>query len=208
MESKSQLRRIVIARRDNLPAQEIRRLSAAASSHLFGLPELRAADTAMFFVSFGSEIHTIPMIENALAQGMRVAAPAADPATRVLTPRQIRSVAADLAPGAHGIQEPRADCPPVPREEIDVIIVPAAVWGADGYRVGYGGGYYDRFLAGAPRVARVGLGLEVQVVPSVPHGPQDLQVDVLVTEARVRRFGARQDARARSSRDATGSDTA
>ena len=84
----------------------------------------------------------------------------------------------------------------------------AAAWGADGYRVGYGGGYYDRFLAQAPRAVRVGLGLEVQVVPSVPHGPQDLPVDVLVTDARVRRFGAREDARARSSEDATGSDTA
>jgi 5-formyltetrahydrofolate cyclo-ligase len=208
MESKSQMRRIVIARRDDLPAQQIRRLSAAASSRLFGLPQLRSADTVMFFVSFGSEIDTVPMIEHALAQGMRVAAPAADPATRTLTPRQVKDVAADLAPGAHGIREPRAHCPAVPLEEIDVIIVPAAAWGEDGYRVGYGGGYYDRFLAQAPRAARVGLGLEVQVVPSVPHKPPDLPVDVLVTEARVRPFRARQDARARSSKDATGSDPA
>ena len=122
-----------------------------------------------------------------------------------MTPCEVGDLEDDLAPGAHDIREPQAHCPVVPLEEIDVIIVPAAVWGEDGYRVGYGGGYYDRFLAQAPQTTRVGLGLELQVVPSVPHGPQDLPVEVLVTDERVRRFGARKDAPARSPGDATGS---
>ena len=188
MQRKSDLRRAVIARRDDLSSHKIRRLSAAASSHLFGLPELNSAGTVMFFVSFGSEVDTLPMIRRALAGGKRVAAPAADPSTRQLIPREVRDTAADLAPGAHNIREPKKRCRPVGLDEIDLVIVPAAVWSEDGYRIGYGGGYYDRFLARVPHARRVGLGLETQVVGRVPHGPHDLPVYVLVTEAGVRRF--------------------
>ena len=142
----------------------------------------------MFFVSFGSEIDTLPAIRSALAAGKRVAAPRADPQARALEPCEIRNPGTDLALGAHNIREPRAHCRPVPLEEIVVIIVPAAAWGEDGYRVGYGGGYYDRFLLQVPSAIRIGLGLEVQVVPEAPHGEHDLPVDVLVTDKGVRRF--------------------
>jgi 5-formyltetrahydrofolate cyclo-ligase len=208
MECKSSLRRTVLGRRDALSAPEIRRRSAAASSRLFGLPELLRATTVMFFVTFGSEIDTLPMIARALAEGKRVAAPQAHPETRAMTPCEVRDIEADLAPGAHDIREPQAHCLAVPLEEIEVIIVPALAWGEDGYRVGYGGGYYDRFLAQPSAAARVGLGLEVQVVASVPHGPQDLPVEVLVTDECVRRFAGRGDAPRRRSGDATGPDSA
>jgi 5-formyltetrahydrofolate cyclo-ligase len=188
MKSKSHLRRTVIARRDELPPHEIRRLSEAASSHLFALSEVRSARTVMFFVSFGSEIDTVPMIHGALSEGKTVAAPTAEPATRTLAPREVRDVAADLAPGSHGIREPQTHCRAVALGEIDAVIVPAAVWSEDGYRLGYGGGYYDRFLASVPNAVRIGLGMEMQVVRDVPHGPRDLPADVLVTETGVRRF--------------------
>jgi len=93
-----------------------------------------------------------------------------------------------LAPGAHNIHEPRPHCRPVPLGEIDAVIVPAAVWGEDGYRIGYGGGYYDRFLDRLPSAVRIGFGFEMQVVPEVPRSDNDLPVDILVTDARVRRF--------------------
>jgi 5-formyltetrahydrofolate cyclo-ligase len=141
----------------------------------------------MFFVSFGSEIDTIPMMRRALSEGKRVAAPAADRGRRQLTPREVRDIATDLAPGAYSIREPKERCQLVERDGIDLVIVPAAVWSEDGHRIGYGGGYYDRFLPQVPRASRIGLGFEVQVVESVPHGPHDLPVHVLVTEARVRR---------------------
>jgi len=142
----------------------------------------------MFFVSFGSEVDTLPIIRAALGAGKRVAAPRADPRGRSLEPCEVRDPNVDLVPGAHDIGEPRPHCRPVPVEEIDVVIVPAAVWGEDGYRVGYGGGYYDRFLARAPSAVRIGFGLELQVAPEVPHGEQDLPIDVLVTDRGVRRF--------------------
>jgi 5-formyltetrahydrofolate cyclo-ligase len=188
MEGKSELRRRTIARRDRLPAHEIRRSSAAASSRLLALPEFRRARTVMFFVTFESEIDTLPAIQAAISQGKRIAAPRADPGTRALEPCQIADLEADLAPGAHNIREPRPHCRPAPLDEIEAVIVPAAVWGEDGYRIGYGGGYYDRFLERLPSAVRIGFGFEMQVVAEAPHSDNDLPVDILVTDARVRKF--------------------
>jgi len=192
MKCKADLRRALLARRDELPPHEIRRLSAAASSRFFALPEVAAARVIMFFVSFGSEVDTAPMIAQTLAEGKRVAAPRADPGSRTLTPCEIRDPGRDLAPGAHNIREPKPSCPAVPLEELDVVVVPAVVWGENGYRIGYGGGYYDHFLPRVPRAARLGLGFELQVLPEVPHGAGDLPVDLLVTDAKVRRFPPRR----------------
>jgi len=194
MKCKSSLRREVLGRRSALPAHEIQRLSSLAGSRLLELPELIRARTVMFFVSFGSEIETLPILERALAAGKRVVAPRSDVARRGLVPCEVRDPARDLSPGAHGILEPRPTCPVVAPEEIDVVIVPAAVWAQDGHRIGYGAGYYDRFLARATNAVRVGLGFELQVVPDVPRAAHDLPVDVLVTDAAVRRFAKRPDA--------------
>jgi 5-formyltetrahydrofolate cyclo-ligase len=195
MERKSDLRRAVLARRDALGPQELAKRSAAAGARLLSLPDLQGAWTVMFFVAFGSEVDTLPMIVQALAAGKRVLAPRADPSRRRLLPCQVRDPAQDFAPGAHNIREPNTTCLPVPLDEIEVVVVPAAVWGEDGYRIGYGGGYYDRFLSEVPGATKVGLGLEVQVVSSVPHGEHDLPVDLLVTEERVRRFAPRERGR-------------
>jgi len=195
MEGKSELRRRIIAERDRLPAPGIRRKSAAASSRLLALPEFQAAGTVMFFITFGSEIETLPSIQAAISQGKRIAAPRAEPHSRSLQPYLIADLKADLAPGFHGISEPRAHCPPAALDEIDAVIVPAAVWAQDGYRVGYGGGYYDRFLGRVPSAVRIGFGFEMQVVAEVPHGDGDLPVDILVTDALVRRFARTRVAR-------------
>ncbi len=188
MERKSDLRRATISRRDALSPGQLAQHSARAAEHLLSLPEVQQAHTIMFFVTFGSEIDTVPIIRLALGDGKRVVAPRADPSRRELIPCQVRDPDRDLVLGAHNIREPAAHCPAVPLDEIGVVIVPAAVWAADGYRIGYGGGYYDRFLPRLPHAVKIGLGLEVQVVGEVPHQDHDLPVDILVTEAGVRRF--------------------
>jgi len=191
MKCKSELRRAVLTRRDALPSAERLRRSQAAAERFLSLPEFLRAQVVMLFVSFGSEIETRPIITAALAQGKRVVAPRADPRRRALTPCEVGDPERDLAPGAHGIDEPRPHCPCVDLSEIDVVAVPAVAWSEDGYRLGYGGGYYDRFLPEVGGALAVGLGLELQVVPGLPRGAHDQPVDMLVTEARVRRFRRR-----------------
>ena len=191
MKCKSDLRGAIIARRNTLSPNEVAQKSAAACDYLVSLPEFAAARVVMFFITFGTETDTLPMVGRAIAAGKRVLAPRADRGAKSLVPCEITNPETDLAPGAYGIREPGPRCLAVRLEAIDVVLVPAAVWAEDGYRVGYGAGYYDRFLKSVPRACRIGLGLEVQVVPQVPRGEHDLPVDILVTEAGVRKFSHR-----------------
>ncbi len=188
MTPKSEMRRIVLARRDALCCEERAARSARAGDKLLSLPEFRAAGMVMFFVSFGSEIATLPMISRALAAGARIAAPQTDTKAHALVPHEIRDPGRDLRPGVWGIPEPAPDCPSVPLDGLEAVIVPAVAWDESGFRVGYGGGYYDRFLPQVARASWIGLGFELQVLPEVPRNNQDLPVDVLVTDETVRRF--------------------
>jgi 5-formyltetrahydrofolate cyclo-ligase len=98
-------------------------------------------------------------------------------------------------PGEHfvrspfGVLEPRPDWPVATP---DVLLVPLLAFDAEGYRLGYGGGFYDRTLAHlrtSHRVAAIGVAFAGQEVPSVPHDASDEKLDMLVTERGVRRFG-------------------
>lgn len=88
----------------------------------------------------------------------------------------------DLAPGYKGIPEPAAPAPTAP--EADVIVVPGVAFTAGGTRLGYGGGFYDRYLAEATGT-RIGLCYDFQIVEDLPAGPHDIPMDRIVTEARV-----------------------
>jgi len=91
-------------------------------------------------------------------------------------------------PGAFGIPEPRPDWP---RAFPSLLLVPLLAFDAAGYRLGYGGGYYDRTLAqfrAERAVTAIGIAFAGQEVPSVPHDSSDEQLDMIVTEAGVRRF--------------------
>jgi 5-formyltetrahydrofolate cyclo-ligase len=195
IDSKALLRAEILARRNALTARQIADRSSRAGDHLFSAPEFAAAHVVMFFITFGSEIHTLPMIVRALAEGKRIAAPRSERTTRSLIPAEITDPDPDLVPGAHRILEPAPHCLAVEPDLLDVVIVPAAVWAEDGYRVGYGAGYYDRFLSRNPRAARIGLGFEVQVVPCVPRDAHDLPVDLLVTDVGIRTYSHRSRAR-------------
>jgi 5-formyltetrahydrofolate cyclo-ligase len=74
-------------------------------------------------------------------------------------------------------------------EELDAVMMPGVAFSVDGLRLGRGGGYYDATLKRVPlRALRIGLGFDVQVVPSLPREPHDVPLDLLVTEARALRF--------------------
>ena len=91
----------------------------------------------------------------------------------------------EIAPGYRGIPEPHADCPRVALASIDWVLVPGIAFDAEGRRVGYGGGYYDRLLPLLEKgAARVAGAFELQIVERVPAAPHDTTVDAIVTERR------------------------
>ena len=87
-----------------------------------------------------------------------------------------------LVPGAYGLPEPGRDCPEIAPEAIDVVLVPGTAFDAGGGRMGYGGGYYDRFLS-ANRCTAAALAYECQVIRRVPTEAHDVPMDYIITPA-------------------------
>jgi len=187
--SKRVLRKEIFARRDSLTAEEILAKSRDIAQQLARLPfyQKEESQTIMFFLSFRSEVETREMVEDNLARGNRVLVPKSLPEERKLIPSQLLDFEKDLAPGAYDIPEPRPEAlRPVNPEHIDLLIVPGVAFDLQGNRLGYGGGYYDRFFERLrPGVPLVALAFELQIVRQVPVEPWDRRMDWLVTEKRV-----------------------
>ena len=186
---KKQLRKDLLARRSALPAEERRQNDQAIFRRLAAMPEWQAAETILLFLDFRGEVSSDPLIRRGLAEGKRICAPKTIVDERRLIPLRILD-ADDLIIGAYGIREPRdADELRVPVDEIDAVILPGVGFDRQGGRLGYGGGYYDRFLPQLrPDVPKIAVAYELQVLQEVPLEPHDTRLNALVTEAGIWRF--------------------
>ena len=187
--AKRSLRRDVLARRDAMSEDERRRAGAVIVERFLGLPEVTEARTVMAFWSFGSEVDTRPLLDALAERGATIALPRIEDGR--LEPRR-------WAPGEpleqtwFGASEPTAGVTVDPGS-IDVVAVPGVAFDRQGGRLGYGGGFYDRFLVrlrtGALRAA---IGFACQLVDDrVPTAAFDLRIDVLVTDQEVVRLDRR-----------------
>jgi 5-formyltetrahydrofolate cyclo-ligase len=166
-----------------VPTADRERLGALAIDRLLDLPEVREARRVMVFWSFGSEIDTAGLIEALPARGAAVALPRIE--GRDLVP--IAYAPGDpTSPTTFGAREPSRGERLDPAT-LDVVVVPALAFDRGGRRVGYGGGYFDRFLAdAAPAAFKVGLGFSVQLVDGpLPSGASDVRLDAVVTDREV-----------------------
>jgi 5-formyltetrahydrofolate cyclo-ligase len=169
-------------------------LSARVRAHLLCHPAWRESRVVLGYASFRQEVDTFPLLEEVLARGKELVLPRVVRASRSLHLLRVKDLAADLRPGYQGILEPDpARCSSVDPGLIDLVLVPGVVFDRRGFRLGYGGGYYDRLLASLPRAVRVGLAFSLQVVEELPVLPHDLPVDVLVTEDGVLEVGRPED---------------
>lgn len=166
-----------------LSAEQVRVLSARIHGHLVGHQAWRSSRVLLGYASFRQEVDTFPLLAEALAEGKELVLPRVDPRARRLNLLRVRDLAADLEPGYQGIPEPRPGrCAPADPGAIDLVLVPGLVFDRRGFRLGYGGGYYDRLLPSLSGALRVGLAFSLQVVDELPVLAHDLPVDVLVTE--------------------------
>lgn len=182
MNGKAEIRKRLLGLRNAQSKEEIVAKSGEIVARLIRIEEIRKASTLMLYLNFGSEVETDELICWGWEEGKRIAVPLCRPEGRLLTPCLIESFD-DLETGSYGIREPRADrLRIVPHGEIDAVLVPAVAFDRRGYRVGYGGGYYDRFLPQLPRAAKIGAAFACQIVPEVPTDRYDVQVDRITTE--------------------------
>ncbi len=179
---KSEIRKLVLAKRDAMSRTETREKSRMIQERLVALPEFRKASAIMFYVQKGNEVMTDTIIEYSLGEGKRVAVPFSDKRSKTLVPSLISSLS-ELEMGSFGIPEPR-ELHPIEAEAIELIIVPGIAFDRSGNRIGYGHGYYDRFLK-TTKTKKIALAYELQIVDEIPNHSNDIKMDKIVTEERV-----------------------
>jgi len=166
--------------RSALPQAVREEFSEAIAQRLFQLAQIQSAKTLFVYISCGAEIETRGIIQRLLEEGKRVAVP------KIVSARMEAQLFSDweqLVPGQLGILTPQQgqECP----APIDVVITPGLGFTAQGHRIGFGRGYYDRWFSSHPACFKVALAYEVQIVPDIPLDPHDVPVDCVITEKRI-----------------------
>ncbi len=185
-EAKAPLRRAVLRRRAALPEEERALLSGRIVATILNLPTYKNADVVLAYASFGTELQTDELLWRVLNDGKVLVLPRVEGSALGLY--EVQDLTSDLAPGTWGIREPEPDrCPAVDRGGVGFALIPGVAFDRGGRRLGYGGGFYDRLLAGGlpDGTPLVSGAFEVQILDEVPTDPHDAPVDVVVTERKV-----------------------
>lgn len=187
--NKKKIREDIIKLRDNQLPSSASSKSLLIKNKLFSFEYFKGAKMVMFYVSNKSEVSTHLMIKESLSMGKEVVVPQTDPKNKKLNIFQITNFEEDLKEGIWGILEPKNTCKKVDLKNIDLVIVPAVAYDIKGYRVGYGGGYYDRFLPefynSNKNGKTIGLAYELQITDKIPANKFDQKVNFIITEERI-----------------------
>ncbi len=189
-EAKAELRMRLRGIRAAIPPDRRLALALAVQARLFELRAYREAGTVLLFYSFGSEIPTAGIIQRSLDEGKSVFLPLLEAGGMV---------AAELKPGdslaatTYGPKEP-SNRVAIDPGQVGLVVAPGLGFDPQGYRLGYGGGHYDRYLATLlPATPRVGIAFHQQLVPELPHESADERLDVVVTDVEVIVCPSRRD---------------
>lgn len=180
-EWKRQIRSELLGRRKELPDEYRKSQSILICDKLIKLDPIKQATTILLYHSFRGEVSTDELARWAWQQKKQVVYPKADPKTCTMDGFEVHDFD-ELVSGAYGIKEPVGDGERyVAGEKIDVAIIPAVGFDYHGYRIGYGAGYYDRFLGLYPHIIRIGIAYPQQIVEDVFAEFHDQKMDILIT---------------------------
>ena len=165
--------------------QNTQRLSKSQliKEKLFNLAEFKKAETIMFYIATPEEVETRFMINQAQKIGKKIVVPTILMREKRMIASLIKDLKFETSTGPYGIEQPKREClREVPPEEIDLVIVPAVAFDKQGHRLGRGGGYYDKFLAGLPAdIPHIGLAFDFQVLNKLPFFSHDVSVTKVIS---------------------------
>mgnify|MGYP000103041734 CR=1 FL=1 len=185
-EAKDKLRRRILRKCRALSPDEVIGRSSKIRYRFIELTEEQGFNVVMIYISVRNEVDTYELGRELLRMGKMVCAPVVDRAQRRILPYTVNRIPDDLVDGEYSIPEPsREKGQRVDPSLIDVVVVPGVGFDPRGYRIGYGGGYYDRFLPLCSNALFVGLAYEFQIVDKVPNEDWDIRMDMIITEERV-----------------------
>lgn len=177
------IRKQIYRLRNSFSEEEIDSLSRQMTLLAAGIWEFQQAKRVLAYVDYRREARTCYLIEKAWACGKEVAVPKCS--ENQMTFHKLSSFS-QLKPGSFGIPEPwgtQEVC-----WEDAVMLMPGVAFDGENHRLGHGGGYYDRYLAGHPGIFRIALALEFQRVDRVPVKPTDIRPHIVVTEREIYRY--------------------
>ena len=180
--SKQALRDEAKQKRRAIPEDEIAKKSARICAYL--LEVIDGCDPVMAYVSKPPEVDTHPFIRDLLREGRRVVVPIIEKETRTLRLSYLRDTTL-LVKSTFHVPEPIGNEIPAQASDIQTVIIPLLAFDRRGNRLGYGAGYYDRFLAQNPGVKKIGVAFSCQETDSVPRDENDVRIDIVVTEDEV-----------------------
>ncbi len=183
--TKSGIRKLLLAQREQLPAATRAAHSAAISDRLLQLPAYRQAATVLGYMNFGTEFASEFWVRQVLADAKKLVLPRVNHHTNQLDLYRVDDPENQLASGLWGIREPSVErCERLTAlNEVEFALLPGVAFTRDGARLGYGGGFYDKLLARmALRPVLGAAAFELQIVERMPQEPTDVKVEWIITE--------------------------
>lgn len=178
MEGKAEVRKRILKIRDSLDKGEIRRRSAVIIEKLLNNENFKKEKNILIYIDYGSEVITRDLLDFCISQNKRVACP------KVLSDGEMEfyltGSLSDLKSGYRGILEPESGEKFTPDSAL--VIVPGVVFDREGYRIGYGKGFYDRYLEKHSDYKTIALAFSCQIVDSIPREEHDIKIMQLITD--------------------------
>ena len=190
-EYKGSLRADIKARRTEMDKRYKARLDSRIRQRLIFTYQYRECDTLLIYASTAIEVDTFGIIEHALQHGRRVALPRCISGTRDMVFHYITDIN-QLKPGSFGVLEPTEDLPTWQPSDGGLAVVPALSLDSFGYRLGYGGGYYDRFLSGFTGET-IGITYSDNFCYRLNHGRYDVPLGAVLTDKFVRKINVKKE---------------
>jgi len=178
---KQELRRRLLTQRNAITPGQKQTWDKAINQALINHDWFKHADKILAHYPIGSEPDIRPALEEALRQGKQVYLPKCEPATGEMRFFRVQSLES-LQPGAHGIPEPEGNNYELRITDYALCLVPGIAFDAEGYRLGYGGGYYDRFLAQHAQLTTLGVCYEMMMQARLPREARDIPVTRVLAE--------------------------
>ena len=180
-EKRQRIREEMLRKRDSIPSAVRHELSRIINTRTIDFIETQAINTVMLYLSIQSEVDTHDLLVYLLRTNKIALAPAIE--AKHLVPRRISNTSTQLVRHRYGMLQPDQDvCPKFPLNQIDLIIVPGIAFDLKKYRIGYGGGYYDRFLPKCPQATWVGLAFEDQLIRDTLPQSWDVALHFIFSE--------------------------
>jgi len=178
-EQKDHIRQILRKRKESMDPKDRLEKSRSICQNIMGL--IRDGETVMVYTSKEKEVNTVPLITMLLERGNPVVVPIIVKEDVSLRLSYLRDMSS-LVPSTFGVPEPIGSEIPAAVGDIDTILLPMLGFDLDGGRIGYGAGYYDRFLSQNRQLRKIGIAFACQEIKNLPVDENDIRMDCIITE--------------------------